>query len=76
MHEIPHLQIKRKKELQSSVKNMHYSINHEEIKTEIEKLGHMVTNIWNIKEYKTKLPTLHVSVELKSAMQNIYNSAK
>jgi hypothetical protein len=29
---------------------MHYSINPQEIKNEIEKLGHMVTNIWNIKQ--------------------------
>jgi hypothetical protein len=35
---------------------MHYCINPEEIKTEIEKLGHTVTNIWNIKQYGTKLP--------------------
>jgi hypothetical protein len=27
---------------------MHYSINPQEIITEIEKLGHTVTNIWNI----------------------------
>jgi hypothetical protein len=38
------------------LKNMHYSINSEGIKTEIEKLGHTVTNIWNIKQYRTKLP--------------------
>jgi hypothetical protein len=31
-------------------------IDPEEIKTEIEKLGHVVTNIWNIKQYRTKLP--------------------
>jgi hypothetical protein len=34
---------------------MHYSINPQEIKTEIEKLGHTVTDIWNIKQYRTKL---------------------
>jgi hypothetical protein len=38
------------------LKNMHYSITPEEIKTEIQKLGHTVTNIWNIKQYRTKLP--------------------
>jgi hypothetical protein len=31
------------------IRNMHYSINHEDIKTGIVKLGHTVTNIWNIK---------------------------
>jgi hypothetical protein len=45
MHGIPRLQIKRRKKLQSSVKNVHYSIRREEIKTNIEKLWHMVTNI-------------------------------
>jgi hypothetical protein len=32
------------------LKNMHYSISPADIKTEIEKLGHKVTNIWNIKQ--------------------------
>jgi hypothetical protein len=34
---------------------MHYSINPADIKTEIENLGHTVTNIWNIKQNCTKL---------------------
>jgi hypothetical protein len=50
---------------------MHFSINPEEIKTEIEKLGHMVTNIWNIKQYRTKLPlSMFFFVELKPAPNN------
>jgi hypothetical protein len=36
------------------LKNMHYSINPQEIITEIERLGFMPTNIWNIKQYRTK----------------------
>jgi hypothetical protein len=44
---------------------MHYSINPDEIKAEIEKLGHTVSNIWNIKQYKTKLPLSVFFVELK-----------
>jgi hypothetical protein len=44
-HGTSNLQIQRRKKLQSSVKNMHNSINPEEILTEIEKLGHTVTNI-------------------------------
>jgi hypothetical protein len=35
---------------------VHYSINPNEIKSEIEKLGGTVTNIWNIQQYRTKLP--------------------
>jgi hypothetical protein len=49
---------------------MHYSINPEEIKTEIENLGHTVTNIWNIKQYRTKLPLSVFLVELKLALNN------
>jgi hypothetical protein len=49
---------------------MHYSINPEEIKTEIENLGHTVTNIWNIKQYRTKLPLSMFFVELKPAPNN------
>jgi HD superfamily phosphohydrolase len=30
----------------------------EEIKTQIKKLGHTVTNIWNIKQYRTKQPEM------------------
>jgi hypothetical protein len=30
------------------LKNIHYSINPEEIETEIENLRHTATNIWNI----------------------------
>jgi hypothetical protein len=38
------------------LKNMHCSISFQEIKNKIEKPGHMVTNTWNIKKYRTKLP--------------------
>jgi hypothetical protein len=38
------------------LKNMHYSINPDDIKSEIETLGHKVANIWNITQYRTKLP--------------------
>jgi hypothetical protein len=49
MHGISHVQMKRRKKLQSSVQNMHYSSSPQEIKNETEKLLHKVTNIWNIK---------------------------
>jgi hypothetical protein len=49
---------------------MYYSINPEEIKTEIEKLGHTVTNIWNTKHYIIKLPFPMFFVELKPAPNN------
>jgi hypothetical protein len=58
---------------------MHYSINPEEIKAKIEKLGHTVSNISNMKQYKTKLPLSMFFVELKQPQimtymkLNIYN---
>jgi hypothetical protein len=52
------------------LKNMHYSINPEEVKAEIEKLGHTVSNIWNIKQYRTKLPLSMFFVALKAAPNN------
>jgi hypothetical protein len=55
---------------------MHYSINPEEIKTEIVKLGHTVTNIWNIIQHRTKLPLSMSFVEMKPAPNNkdIFNA--
>jgi hypothetical protein len=53
MQRIPHLQIKGRS--YRVLKNMHYFMNPEDIKIEIEKLGHMVKNMWNINQYRTKL---------------------
>jgi hypothetical protein len=49
---------------------MHYSINSADITTEIQKLGHTVTNIWNIKQNRTKLPLSMFFVKLKLAPNN------
>jgi hypothetical protein len=49
---------------------MYYSINPEEIKTEIDNLGQMVTNIWNIKQYRTKQPLSVFFKELKPPPNN------
>jgi hypothetical protein len=37
---------------------------------EIENLGYQVTNIWNITQYRTKLPLSMFYVELKPAPNN------
>jgi hypothetical protein len=47
--------LKEERSFKVVLKHMHYSNNPEEIKTEIEKLGHTVTNICNIKHHGTKL---------------------
>jgi hypothetical protein len=46
------------------LENMRYSIN-----LEIQKLGHTVTNIWNIKHYRTRLLSMFF-VELKPLPNN------
>jgi hypothetical protein len=51
---------------------MHYSINPEESKTKIKKLGHTVSNKWNINQYKTKLQLSMHFVDLKPAPNNKY----
>jgi hypothetical protein len=48
--------LKDEKSFSVVLNNTHYSINPKEIKTEIQTLGHTVTNIWNIKQYRTKQP--------------------
>jgi hypothetical protein len=52
------------------LKYMDYSINPDDIKAEIEKLGHKVANIWNIKQFWTKLPLSMFFVDLKPAPNN------
>jgi hypothetical protein len=49
---------------------MHYFINATEIKAKIQKLGHTVTNILNIKQHRTKLPLSMFFVELRPAPNN------
>jgi hypothetical protein len=60
---------KPKKKLHST-KKYALSINPEDIKTEIENLGHLFTNIWNIKQYRTKLPLSMFFVKLQPAPNN------
>jgi hypothetical protein len=47
--------LKEERRYRVVLNNMHYSINTEEIKTEIQNLVHTVTNIWNITQYRTSL---------------------
>jgi hypothetical protein len=51
---------------------MHYFINPDDIKAEIEKLGHKVANVWNITQYRTKLP-LYVDLKPASINKSIFN---
>jgi hypothetical protein len=49
---------------------MHSSITTEEINTDIKKLEHMATDIWNIEHYRTKLHLSMFFVELKPLLNN------
>jgi hypothetical protein len=57
------------------LKNMHFSIDLEEIKNEIARLGHKVPNIWNVKHYLTKQSLSMFFIDLLPAPTNkeIYN---
>jgi hypothetical protein len=52
------------------IKNIHYSINPEEIKAEIKKLGHRVFEDMEYQTVRTKLPLSMFFVELKPAPNN------
>jgi hypothetical protein len=52
------------------LKDMHHSISTVNIKAEIDKLNHKITNIWNIKHHKTKLSLPIFFVELKPSPNN------
>jgi hypothetical protein len=49
---------------------MHFSINPADIQSEIEELGHIVTNIYNIKHHLTKHPLPMFFLGLKPATNN------
>lgn len=57
------------------LKNIHYSVNLEDLRTEIEDQGHTVENIWNIKHRQTKdpLPMFFVDIKPKENNKEIYN---
>jgi hypothetical protein len=44
-HRIPHLQTEKEKNYTIVLTDMHYSIGPDDMKIEIEKLGHTITNI-------------------------------
>jgi hypothetical protein len=62
---------KEERNYKEVLKHMHYSINHNDIKAEIEKPAPKVANIWNIKQFRTKLPLSMFFVHLKPAPNNM-----
>jgi hypothetical protein len=60
-----------RKKLQSSFKKIFtLQSTPKELKLKSKKLEHSVSNMWNIKQYKTKLPLSMSFVELKPAPNN------
>ena len=56
------------------LKNMHHSFDTKDICEELQELGHIVKNIWNIKQRQTSkpLPMFVVELEPKSTNKDIY----
>jgi hypothetical protein len=52
---------------------MHYSISPKDIKIKVEKLGHVATNVWNFKQYKTKLSVFFVDLKPAPNNKDIFN---
>ena len=71
-------QSKQSRPFRVVLKNVHPSTNIEEIKSGIQKLGHDVINILNIKQRKTKepLPLFFVDIKRNDNNHEIYNVRK
>jgi hypothetical protein len=61
---------KKERNYRVVLKHMRHSINPDDMKSEIQNIGHKVANIWNIKQYRTKLPLPMFFVDLKPAPNN------
>lgn len=57
------------------LRNVHPSVEAEEIKSALQEHGHVATNVWNMKHRQTKrpLPMFVVELEQKSNNKEIYN---
>jgi hypothetical protein len=66
---------KQERSFRVVLKYIHASTNLDDIKKEIKVLGHIVTNIWNIKKQDTKkaLHMFYVERKPKNNNKNIYN---
>jgi hypothetical protein len=63
-------QMKTDRTFRVVLKNMHPSINLEDLKEEIQTKGHTVINIWNAKNRATKIPLPIFFIELKQEENN------
>lgn len=67
--------LKQDKLFRVVLKNMHYSTDTNDIKQNIEQLGHEVINVWNAKQNRTKkpLPLFFIDLKPKENNKDIYN---
>ena len=63
-------QPKENRSFRTVLRGMHYSTDTNDIKTELEKLGHKVVNIFNIKQIRTNIPLPLFFDDLKPSENN------
>lgn len=68
-------QAKNERSFRVVLRNIHPTVNTQELKEEIEKLGHTVTNISNIKQRISRkpLPLFHIELKQNPNNKDIYN---
>ena len=69
-HRVSHYQPKANRSFRTVLRGIHYSTDTNEIKSKIEKLGHKVVNIFNIKQTRTNIPLPLFFVDLKPSDNN------
>jgi hypothetical protein len=67
-------QAKESRSFRTVLRGMHYSTDTSEIKSEIEKSGHTVVNIFNVKQKQTNIspPLFFVDLKPSENIKNIY----
>jgi len=63
-------QPKTDRSFRTVLRGLHYSTDTQDIKSEIESLGHTVVNIYNIKQSRTNIPLPLFFVDLKPSANN------
>lgn len=61
---------KQERSFKVVLKNLHYSTPLEDIEDELKSIGHVTTNVWNVKHRVTKKPLPMFNIDLKPAPNN------
>jgi len=70
MHWIPHVSAKGGQKFRTILRGLHYSTDTHDIKSENRSLGHIVVNIFNIKQSRTNILLPLFFVDLKPSANN------